>query len=327
MHCPTREQVQIGWICALAIEAAAAKLMLDECFGVLDEQDAADPNSYTLGRIGKHYIVIACLPGGQYGTASAATVAINMTRTFSESLRIGVMVGIGGGIPSGAHDIRLGDIVISYPEGTCSGVLQHDMGKVEDGKIRRTGCLNCPPRSLLIAVSNLRANELIDDPCYPEYIEAAIKKTAQTKKNFGRPGPNRDRLFKIEYEHPATASVCDDSCLAQWEENRSERSENDPQTHYGIIASGNTDIKHGATREKLRQESGALCFETEASGIMLDFPCIVIRGICDYADSHKNREWQGYAALAAASYTKELLGYVPRAQVSQEKLAMEVCGT
>ncbi|KAJ6103901.1 hypothetical protein N7486_004123 [Penicillium sp. IBT 16267x] len=127
---PPLETFQIGWICALPIEAAAAKVMLDERFGILDVQDPSDSNTYTLGRIGKHHIVIACLPGGQYGTTSAATVANNMVRTFSKSLRVGLMVGVGGGIPSAAHDIRLGDVVISCPEGTSGGVLQYDMGKV-----------------------------------------------------------------------------------------------------------------------------------------------------------------------------------------------------
>lgn len=83
---PPQDVFQIGWICALPIEAAAAAEMLDEEFGILEEQDAADSNTYTLGRIGHHYIVIACLPGGQYGTTLATTVAINMLRTFSRSL-------------------------------------------------------------------------------------------------------------------------------------------------------------------------------------------------------------------------------------------------
>jgi len=58
---------------------------------------------------------------------------------------------------------------------------------------------------------------------------------------------------------------------------------------------------------------------------MADFPCIIIRGICDYADSHKNKQWQGYAALAAAAYAKELLAYVPRGHISQEKLVTDIC--
>ncbi|KAI3111620.1 hypothetical protein CBS147330_9916 [Penicillium roqueforti] len=320
---PPLERFQIGWICALAIEAAAAKEMLDESFGILDAQDPSDSNTYTLGRIGNHHVVIACLPGGQYGTTSATTVANNMVRTFSKSLRIGLMVGVGGGIPSAAHDIRLGDVVISFPEGTSGGVLQYDMGKVgTKGEFHRTGSLNSPPKALLTASNLMRAAELTDDPRYPEYLLKAIARTARTRKNFDR--PQQDRLFKLEHVHPTTSSTCD-GCLAVWEEIRSEGETSDPQSHYGIIASGNAVIKDGYTREQLRLNTGALCFEMEAAGLMMDFPCIVVRGICDYADTHKNKEWQGYAALAAASYAKELLGYIPTTHVSQENLVVDVC--
>ncbi|KAJ5982454.1 hypothetical protein N7451_012554 [Penicillium sp. IBT 35674x] len=325
MAYPPRDAFQIGWICALPIEAAAAAEMLDEKFGILQEQDAADSNTYTLGRIGKHHVVIACLPGGQYGTTSATTVAINMLRTFSKSLKIGLMVGIGGGIPSASHDIRLGDIVISCPEGTCGGVIQYDMGKViAGGEFERTGSLNSPPRALLTAVSTMRAAALTDDPRYLGYLQNAIGRTPRTRRNFGRPSTQSDRLFQTKNDHRPNASSCD-RCLAEWEETRGEREDSDPQPHYGIIASGNKVIKDGRTREQFRLDTGALCFEMEASGLMLDFPCIVIRGICDYSDSHKNKEWQGYAALAAAAYTKELLGYVPVGHVSQETLAVEAC--
>ncbi|PWY73552.1 purine and uridine phosphorylase, partial [Aspergillus eucalypticola CBS 122712] len=325
MPSPPRDAFQIGWICALPVEAAAAAEMLDEDFGILQEQDEADTNTYVLGRSGRHYVVIACLPGGQYGTTSATTVANNLLRTFSKSLRIGLMVGIGGGIPSAAHDIRLGDVVISYPQGTCGGVIQYDMGRIiAEGEFERTGSLNSPPRALLTAVAMMRANVLRDDPCYLEYLHSAIGRTARTRKNFGQPAAQYDRLFKAKHDHPANASSCD-SCPAEWEETRSGREDSGPQTHYGIIASGNSVIKHGNTREQLRSKTGALCFEMEAAGLMLDFPCIVIRGISDYADSHKNKQWQGYAALAAAAYTKELLGYLPVGHVSQEALVVDVC--
>ena len=49
----------------------------------------------------------------------------------------------------------------------------------------------------------------------------------------------------------------------------------------------------------------------EAAGLMDQLPCLVIRGICDYCDSHKNKHWQGYAALAAAAYARDLLAVVP----------------
>lgn len=321
---PPREAFHIGWICALPIEAAAAQEMLDERFGRLDDQDMTDLNTYILGRIGKHNVVIACLPGGTYGTTSAATVAINMVQTFSNSLRIGLIIGTGGGLPSAAHDIRLGDIVISYPQGICGGVLQYDMGRAGVGShFHQTASLNTPPTVLLKAVDMMRASELTDDLRYPEYMESAIKRTSRTHKTFARPSAYHDRLFKANYNHPATMSNCDE-CLTDWEEIRNKRESNVPEPHYGIIASGNTIIKDGRIREQLRLESDALCFETEAAGLMTDFPCIFIRGISDYADSHKNRQWQGYAALAAASYAKELLGYIPEGHFLQENLAGDV---
>lgn len=54
-----------------------------------------------------------------------------------------------------------------------------------------------------------------------------------------------------------------------------------------------------------------MCFEMEAAGLMNDFPCLVIRGICDYADSHKNKTWQAYAAATAAACAKDILTIVP----------------
>jgi nucleoside phosphorylase len=168
----------------------------------------------------------------------------------------------------------------------------------------------------------MRAAGLTDDPHYPEYLQIAIRRTARTQKNFGRPTANSDRLFQTQHDHPASANSYN-RYLAEWEKTRGKREVDDPRPHYGIIASGNKVIKHGRTREQLRSETRALCFEMEAADLMLDFPCVIIRGVCDYANSHKNKQWQGYAALAAAAYIKELLGYVPLSQVSQESLIVD----
>ncbi|EED23383.1 conserved hypothetical protein [Talaromyces stipitatus ATCC 10500] len=321
---PSKKEFQIGWICALPVEAAAAIQMLDENFGILQEQERSDTNTYTLGRIGRHHVVIACLPDGQYGTTSATAVSNNMIRTFADSLRIGLMVGIGGGAPSADHDIRLGDVVVSRPEGSYGGVIQHDMIKIKkDGEVQRVGSLNSPPKPLLNALAQIRAAELYDDPQYPVYIQGAIEKNKRTRKTFSRPNIKSDRLFKAEHGHRGSATSCD-QCPVEWEEDRIPREDGDPHTHYGTIASGNTLVKDGTIREALRKETGALCFEMEGAGLMVDFPCLVIRGICDYADSHKNKLWQGYAALTAAAFTKELLSYVPKG-VSYESLVADIC--
>jgi len=108
---------------------AAAEVMLDEIHEDLQEQDTSDHNSYKLGRIQNHNVVIACLPVGIYGTNSAANVSKDMVRTF-KSIRFGLMVGIGGGAPSATNDVRLGDVVVSQPSRTNGGVIQSIVGKL-----------------------------------------------------------------------------------------------------------------------------------------------------------------------------------------------------
>lgn len=79
-------------------------------------------------------------------------------------------------------------------------------------------------------------------------------------------------------------------------------------------------------RDHLAQEKDILCFETEAAGLMNHFPCLVVRGICDYSDSHRTREWQGYAAMTAAAYAKDLLLSIIPTRVKAEKKILEVVG-
>ena len=96
--------------------------------------------------------------------------------------------------------------------------------------------------------------------------------------------------------------------------------------HYGLIASGNQVIKDATRRDKLNKDLGGdvLCVEMEAAGLMYNFPCIVIRGICDYADSHKNKKWQEHAAAVAAAFAKELLEYVQPRDLDGERTANEI---
>src|SRR5436190_18077827 len=103
----THEDYTVGWICALKIEYTAARAMLDETHE--DLEHPGDPNSYSLGCIIGHNVVISCLELGKTGIQSATTVAVHMNRTF-RFLRVNLMVGIAGGVPSAKNDIRLGDI-------------------------------------------------------------------------------------------------------------------------------------------------------------------------------------------------------------------------
>jgi nucleoside phosphorylase len=290
---------------------AAAKLMLDALHPSLP-RPPTDQNTYILGNIGEHNIVIACLPSGAYGNISAATVAIQLLSNF-HSIRFGLMVGIGGGIPSSGADIRLGDIVVSQPVDTSGGVIQYDLGKALDGQFQRTGMLNRPPKTLLTALSTLQAYHFTEDSRVLEFIsDAQVKATPRRAANFARP-TQEDCLYQADYLHGSysTCAYCDRSKLAS----RPLRDHDEPLIHYGLIASANQVVKDGRRRDRLAQDLGASCVEMEAAGLMNDFPCLVIRGICDYADSHKNNQWQGYAAVAAAAYAKELLLVVPTDQI------------
>lgn len=158
--CP--DDYTVGWICALPVEMAAVKLMLDAIHPSLP-RPPTDQNNYILGNIGDHNIVIASLPSGAYGNVSAATVAMQLLSSF-HSIRFSLMVGIGGGVPSSKADIRLGDIVVSQPADTSGGVIQYDLGKaLSGGQFQRTGMLNRPPKVLLATLATLQAHHLTED--------------------------------------------------------------------------------------------------------------------------------------------------------------------
>jgi nucleoside phosphorylase len=222
------------------------------------------------------------------------------------------MVGIAGGVPSpSTTDIRLGDVVVSKPTGVLPGVVQYDYGKaLASGRLERTGTRNLPPQALLTALSQVESNHMVGKYKFRDYISNVLSQSIDDPPIFRSPGEERDILFKAAYHHEQYLPDCS-SCDRNLIVIRKQRSISAPRAHYGIIASGNQVIKDGRTRDRLAREFGVLCFEMEAAGLMDHFPCLVIRGISDYADSHKNDDWQGYAAITAAGYAKELLSEVP----------------
>lgn len=281
----------IAWICALPLELTASRAMFDEEHVPLLHQ-LGDGNQYVLGRVGQHNVVMACLPG-QYRTANATTVATNLKRSFP-NVRATLMVGIGGGSPSQA-DIRLGDIVVG------TRVVEYDLGKaVRNGQFEATGDRKVPEQLLRSVVSNLRSEhgKMTSSARVADLLRSRLPEHAR---------PNQpDRLFQSAYAHPADLQSCD-GCDSAKLQLRSERPSPEPQIHYGVVASGDRVMKDAVTRDQTVGDLGALCFEMEAAGLMDNLQCLPIRGICDYSDSHKNKDWQHYAAAVAAAYARELL--------------------
>ncbi|KAI3538811.1 hypothetical protein CSPX01_09347 [Colletotrichum filicis] len=265
-----------------------------------------DTNTYTLGSILGHNVVIACLPTDQYGTNNAANVTTNLVRTFP-SIRLALMVGIGGGVPSSARDIRLGDVVVG------TRTMQYDLGKiVAAAEIQRTAIARTLHQSFGKAITVLRASHDRE----PSQVPSILKDKLANLPHYGRPTAP-DHLFLSTYDHPESATTCDDCDQAKRMPRRA-RSNDSPVIHYGAIASGNQVMKNAAQRDLAARTLDVVCFEMEAAGIMDIVPCLPIRGICDYADSHKNKAWQRHAAATAAAYARELLSVLPSAESSTQ---------
>ncbi|KAL2855967.1 hypothetical protein BJY01DRAFT_231401 [Aspergillus pseudoustus] len=293
---PGASNFTIGWICPLALEYTAAKRVLDE------EYDDAD-SEYATGRIHNHEVVICCLPAGVMGTNAAAAAATRMISTFPSITSL-LLVGIAGGAPSDKVDIRLGDVVVGQPVGQYGGVVQYDFGKTVPGGFQRIGSMNAPSHALLTAVSRFKSS-------------LCSQATRERMRPYlvGRPPSEADILFESHYDHPG-GDICD-SCRKDMIVHRAHR-DDDMKVFFGTIASGNSVIKYGRTRDQITSAlEGVLCFEMEAAGVVNLQSCLVIRGICDYADSHKNKFFQPFAASAAAAAAREILTYLPFTSVER----------
>ncbi len=194
-----------------------------------------------LGRAGELKVAVACLPSGVTAITSSAIMANRMLSTF-KSPRLCLMVGIGGGVPSGEHDIRLGDVVVSKPEGISGGVIQYDFGKtVQEGRFVRTGLLNRPPDVLLSAVASIQAKHMLGEET-PKHLIEMIARHQKLRATCEYQGADKDQLFEACYDHPAgvpTCAACDINRIIS----RSARGDDGPSVHYGLIASGNQVMK------------------------------------------------------------------------------------
>ncbi|KAJ6084280.1 hypothetical protein N7486_011080 [Penicillium sp. IBT 16267x] len=280
---------------------------------------AGDTNVYRLGSIKNQNIVIAGLPGT--GNCFAATVITHLKRTFP-SLRYALLVGIGGGVPEKTEHgmIRLGHVVVSKPTGIHSGAVQYDHGKSRSGRFERTGYLSPPPAELLNAAQDLavQRRRMDHDPIWSNIKR--IRTDRPGLRCFKFPGAENDHLYQPDQEHKVYGVSCEEShCGPEKRIMRilDEEDETFVVVHRGTIASGELVMKDAKLRDELAKEHNVLCFEMEAAGALADFPCIVIRGISDYCDSHKNDVWHGYAAAAAAAYARELLIHMPVKEIQR----------
>jgi len=201
------------------------------------------------------------------------------------------------------------------------------MGKQkDDNEFRIESHLNKPPKILSKAIELLQSDHDFGEGKMEHYVnEVAIKSTKlPALRGYRFPGRDQDQLFKPDHLHAGGEDCA--ACDATQVEKRISRESDNPVVHYGLIASGNAVMRSAQRRDELRDSWGVACFEMEAAGLMDDFPCVVIRGICDYSDAHKHKSWQPYSAVVAAAYAKDLLRVIQPHEVEDMEAAAKMIG-
>lgn len=332
---PLQADFTVAIFCALPLEVDAVSALFDGfCQDTTLYQNApGDSNTYTLGRMGRHHAVLVHLPGMGKSVASQAASSI---RSTYPNIKLALVVGICGGVPymNGQEEIILGDIVVS------DAIVQHDFGRRVPGAfLRKTsitdelGRPNVAIRGFLSKIKTTMARKRIGTN-----VEKYLKVINQTLGNDTTryPGIEQDELFQSTYwhkhhdpvaciscAHSTNSTVCDEvfdlSChqlkchkdkLVRRKRLQTALTQGhtpSPTIHLGLIASGDTVMKSGQDRDLISMQDNVIAFEMEGVGVWDNLPCLVVKGVCDYADSHKNKIWQPYAAATGAACMKALL--------------------
>lgn len=289
-------------VCALPKETAAVLATFDSYVEDAVAAPVEDPNKYWIGSFGSQddggprRVLVATCGMGIVGAAITATHAL---RSFPQDINQIVMVGIAGGCPNrlkAEEHVRLGDVVVANEK----GVVQYDFIKrTIDGDEHRADPQR-PSKEMLDAAQTLEIRRLSGGVApWKPWVEKGIK----ALPGFRRPRPSTDVLYegKTIVTHPRDSS----------------RRSGSPRIHRGAIGSANILLKEPKQRDKVRDRWGVRAIEMEGSGVMdagwaMNKDVMVVRGICDYCDSHKNKVWQNYAALVAAAYARCIVEALPQ---------------
>lgn len=298
----------IAWIAPLEIEARAAACMLDREHVGRFPMQRGDDYVYQAGEICGHNVVIATLPAGQeYGTGSAAALA-SQVKKFFPNFWFGLLVGVAAGLPRltghSPRDIRLGDVLVALPDGDTTGLIAYDLGKEtgSDGfQLLKGGYVLAVTEPVVrAAIGSIKRRAPKDmNLILPYYDKMKNEEHDSGGGTFADPGQDADRL----YEHEESAGPTIRTRAPRPDQRRT-------RIWYGPIGSGDKLMKNASKRNELRDRYNIIGLEMEAAGMMNRIPVGVIRGVCDYGDEHKNKEWQPYAAAMAAAYAKAVLAQI-----------------
>lgn len=297
----------VAWIAPLEIEAQAALHMLDERHHGRFTVARGDDYVFHAGTMCGHNVVVATLPAGQeYGTGSAAALAGQLKKSFP-NLWFGLLVGVAAGLPDHRadppRDIRLGDVLVALPVGNSAGLVAYDLGKetgAEGFQPLRFGHVLAETETVVrSAIGSIKLRAPHDADALLEHYDG-MKHKEHATGTFADPGMHNDKLYEIN-------GLGDEEEIIRDTRPPAKRT----RVWYGPIGSGDKLMRNSRQRNELRDKYGVIGLEMEAAGTMNRIPVGVIRGVCDYADEHKNKDWQPYAAAMAAAYAKAILCEIP----------------
>ena len=245
-----------------------------------------------------HQVLLTSLM--KMGNNLAAAAVVHCIRSFP-SIEYILMVGIAGGIPNPLHPedhVRLGDVVVSNEK----GILQYDNIKVTPSNTEIRDTSSKPGAALIAAAKSLEAEHQLSQ--YPWDVHLVL---GQRLAGSERPPASTDILFDSHDQSKLIAHPINPQL---------NRHPNSAIVHLGLIGSANILLKNALHRDDLRDKYGVKAIEMEGSGVAdaswsAGKEYIVIRGICDYCDTHKSDAWQAYAALVAAAYARALIEKLP----------------
>ncbi|KAL3478164.1 hypothetical protein BJX99DRAFT_245685 [Aspergillus californicus] len=284
MRPASRNDFTIAIICALTLEADAVEATFDETYDRLGRhygKQPGDANFYVNGRIGKHNVVLCYMAG--MGKQNAASAASSLQVSYPR-LQFTLVVGICGGAPSaGDREIFLGDVLIS------DSVIEYDYGKQYPGGFHRIHAATQPGREIRTLVNGLRAHRSRDD-----FQAQILRHLHVLQEHYNQPSSS----CRCEIDSPDGACMiakegsCRDTGCDELRVHRQRDMDFPPSFHIGAIASADTVMKSGKHRDEVIRKEKVIGFEMEGGGVWNNISSLVIKGVCDYADSHKNKTWQ-----------------------------------
>jgi nucleoside phosphorylase len=298
------EHYTVAWIAPLRIEAQAAWYMLDHEHQGSFAMDRGDDYIYTAGDINGHNVIIATFSRGyDYGVGSAAALAGQVKKTFP-NLWFGLLVGVAAGLPNLSRipprDIRLGDVLVGIGERNSAGIVDYGLGKETSNgfELLHHGAQAKTEQVVSSAIGDIESHEPMRGNVFLQHYES-MKGKNHGNGTFADPGQEKDQLYQTVDEENSLVNKLVERPMRQ----PSERT----KVWYGSIGSGDKLMKNAQKRDELRDKFDLIGLEMEAAGTMNTIPVGVIRGVCDYGDAQKNKEWQPYAAAMAAAYAKAVL--------------------